>query len=69
VNQTILRLAREAGIGFSEELLPVAERAGIRSFCANMSELTKFAQLVGQVARDDERKKLSPSTRRDDTSE
>ena len=69
MNQIILRLAREAGIGFSEELLPLAEKAGARGFCANITELTRFAQLVAEVARDDERKKLSPSTHLDDTSE
>lgn len=43
------------------------ERIGGRGFIANLAELTEFARLVGQIAREDERKRLNPSTRPDDT--
>jgi len=69
MSKLIYDLADKAGMirkeGFAEQM----EKIGGRGFVANLSELKEFARLVGKIARDDERKKLSPSTRRDDTSE
>ena len=53
----IHKLAKKAGIVKNEEHTLLAERHGCRGYIANLSELTEFAKLVGQVARADERRK------------
>ena len=37
------------------------EKIGGRGYVANEAELTEFAKLVGQMAREDERRKLNVS--------
>lgn len=69
MSEFIHNLAKKAGIVKNEDHTLRAERHGCRGYIANLAELTEFARLVGKIARDDERSKLSPSTRRDDTSE
>jgi len=67
MSKLIYELADKAGMirkeGFAEQM----EKIGGRGFVASLAELTEFARLVGQIAREDERKRLSPSTRPDDT--
>jgi hypothetical protein len=53
----IHKLAVKAGIVKNEDHTLLAERHGCRGYIANLSELTEFARLVGQVARADERRK------------
>ena len=55
----IIKLAREAGIAFTEEHIEICDRNHIRVFHATSKELTRFAELVGKMAREDERKKLT----------
>jgi hypothetical protein len=57
----IHKLAKKAGIVKNEEHTLLAERHGCRGYIANLSELTEFAKLVGQVARADERRKYERS--------
>ena len=49
----IYQLAEQAGI----KIIPELETIGGRGFFANHSELSKFAKLVADIARKDERKK------------
>ena len=67
MSKLIYELADKAGMirkeGFAEQM----EKIRGRGFVANLAELTEFARLVGKIAREDERKRLSPSTRPDDT--
>lgn len=58
-------LAYKAGIIKSEDFTVGMERIGGRGYIANEEELTKFAKLVGQLAREDERRKYAE---RDDPS-
>jgi len=67
MSDLIHNLARKAGIVKNEDHTLLAERHGCRGYIANLSELTEFAKLVGQVARADERRKYerpndTPST-------
>ena len=48
----IYQLAEQAGI----KIIPELETIGGRGFFANHSELSKFAKLVADIARKDERK-------------
>ena len=57
----IHKLAKKAGIVKNEEHTLLAERHGCRGYIANLSELTEFAKVVGQVARADERRKYERS--------
>ena len=57
MSEMIHNLARKAGIVKNEDHTLLAERHGCRGYIANLSELTEFAKLVGQVARADERRK------------
>ena len=50
----IYQLAEQAGI----KIIPVLETIGGRGFLANHDELSKFAKLVADIARKDERKKM-----------
>ncbi len=64
MSEMIHKLATKAGIVKNDEHARLAELHGCRGYIANMSELTEFARLVGQVARADERRKYE---RPDDT--
>ena len=57
MSEMIHKLATKAGIVKNDEHARLAELHGLRGYIANMSELTEFARLVGQVARADERRK------------
>lgn len=57
MSDVVHNLARKAGIVKNEDHTLLAERHGCRGYIANLSELTEFAKLVGQVARADERRK------------
>jgi len=57
MSDLIHNLARKAGIVKNEDHTLLAESHGCRGYIANLSELTEFAKLVGQVARADERRK------------
>ena len=57
MSDVVHKLARKAGIVKNEDHTLRAERYGCRGYIANLSELTEFAKLVGQVARADERRK------------
>ena len=61
MSEMIHKLARKAGIVKNEDHTLLAERHGCRGYIANLSELTEFAELVGQVARADERRKYERS--------
>jgi hypothetical protein len=61
MSEMIHKLARKAGIVKNEDHTLLAERHGCRGYIANLSELTEFAKLVGQVARADERRKYERS--------
>ena len=50
----IYQLAEQAGI----KIIPELEHIGGRGFLANYDELSQFAKLVADIARDDERKKI-----------
>ena len=50
----IYQLAVQAG----SKIIPELETIGGRGFFANHSELSKFAKLVADIARKDERKKM-----------
>jgi hypothetical protein len=56
MSHALLSLAREAGVAISDDI-ELMERIGVRGFVANYKELLRFAQLVGEKAREDERRK------------
>lgn len=56
----LFTLAREAGFGIIDPI-ETMEQIGGRGFCANYEELGRFAKIVGQKAREDERQKLTDS--------
>jgi len=53
----IFDLAVKAGIVKDENFAFKMEQIGGRGYVANEAELTEFAKLVGQIAREDERRK------------
>ena len=57
MSEMINKLAKKAGIVRNIEHVETMERIGGRGYLANLTELTEFARLVGQVARADERRK------------
>lgn len=57
----IYDLARKAGIVTNEDFTITMENIGGRGYIANEAEMTEFAKLVGQLAREDERRKLNVS--------
>mgnify|MGYP001333151261 CR=1 FL=1 len=57
----IYDLAYKAGIVKNEDFASRMEKIGGRGYVANEAELTEFAKLVGQMAREDERRKLNVS--------
>ena len=57
-------LAYKAGIVRNEDFTVKMEEQGFRGYLANEAELTEFARLVGQIAREDERRKYA---KRNDT--
>lgn len=50
-------LAYKAGIVKDEDFTVRMESIKGRGYVANLAELTEFARLVGQMAREDERRK------------
>lgn len=62
MSPVLLAMAREAGIAVSDEI-ELMERIGARGFVANYKELLRFAQLVGEKAREDERRKHEHRTK------
>ena len=64
MSEMVHKLAKKAGIVKNDEHARLAELHGLRGYIANLTELTEFARLVGQVARADERRKYE---RPDDT--
>lgn len=58
MNEALLKLARKAGIRFSDKYIHSWERIKGRGFVANYEELELFAKLVGQKAREHERTKI-----------
>ena len=54
-------LAYQAGIVRNEDFTVMMENIGGRGYIANEAEMTEFAKLVGQLAREDERRKLNVS--------
>ena len=54
-------LAVKAGIVKDEDKTQLALRNGCRAYIANLTELTEFARLVGEIARESERKRLQSS--------
>lgn len=54
-------LACKAGIVKKEDFTLRMEKIGGRGYVANEAELTEFAKLVGQMAREDERRKHNVS--------
>ena len=61
MSEMINKLAKKAGIVRNIEHVETMERIGGRGYLANLTELTEFARLVGQVARADERRKYEGS--------
>ena len=57
----IHELAVKAGIVKDEDKTLLATRHGCRAYIANLDELTEFARLVGEIARESERKRLHNS--------
>jgi len=57
MSEMVHRLAKKAGIVRDDDRTTLAEMHGCRGYIANLTELTEFARLVGQVARADERRK------------
>jgi len=57
----IHELAVKAGIVKDEDKTLLATRHGFRGYIANLDELTEFARLVGEIARESERKRLHNS--------
>jgi len=69
MSEMINKLAKKAGIVRNSDHTETMERIGGRGYLANLTELTEFARLVGQVARADERRKYegpNDSTSADD---
>jgi len=67
MSEMVHKLAKKAGIVKDDDRTTLAEMHGCRGYIANLTELTEFARLVGQVARADERRKYegpndTPST-------
>lgn len=62
MSPVLLAMAREAGVSVSDEI-ELMERIGARGFVANYKELLRFAQLVGEKAREDERRKYEHRTK------
>ena len=58
MNDRILKLAREAGIVFDEDVIDQWESIGGRGFLANYEAIQNFAKLIGQQAREHERNKI-----------
>ena len=54
--QIVHDLAVKAGIVKDEPHSLLALRNGCRGYIANLDELTEFARLVGEIARENERK-------------
>jgi len=52
-------LAYKAGIVKNEDFTARMESIGGRGYLANLTELEEFARLVGQVARESERRKYA----------
>ncbi len=52
-------LAYKAGIVRNEDFTARMESIGGRGYLANLTELEEFARLVGQVARESERRKYA----------
>lgn len=63
--QLIHDLAVKAGIVRDEERTLLGERHGCRFYIANLTELSKFARLVGEIARKDEQKRIEGLQNRD----
>jgi|DEB0MinimDraft_10_1074344.scaffolds.fasta_scaffold22264_5 hypothetical protein len=62
VKQNLIHeLAVKAGIVKDEDKTLLALRNGCRGYIANLEELTEFARLVGEIARESERKRLHNS--------
>ena len=57
----IHELAVKAGIVKDEDKTLLATRHGCRGYIATLEELTEFARLVGEIARESERKRLHNS--------
>jgi hypothetical protein len=57
----IHELAVKSGIVKDEQHTLLATRNGCRGYIANLEELTEFARLVGEIARESERKRLQTS--------
>jgi len=57
----IHELAVKSGIVKDEDKTLLATRNGCRGYIANLDELTEFARLVGEIARESERKRLQSS--------
>lgn len=58
MNDRILKLARDAGIVYDEDLIDKWESIGGRGFIANYEAIQNFAKLIGQQAREHERNKI-----------
>ena len=58
MNDRLLKLAREAGIVFNEDVIDQWESIGGRGFIANYEAIQNFAKLIGQQAREHERNKI-----------
>lgn len=62
VKQNLIHeLAVKAGIVKDEDKTLLALRNGCRGYIADLEELTEFARLVGEIARESERKRLHNS--------
>jgi len=57
--EMILKIAKQAGMVKDEDFVLWMESIGGRGIICNLEELGRFAQLVGKIAREDERKKMS----------
>lgn len=69
MSEMVHKLAKKAGIVKNDDHTETMEAIGGRGYIANLTELTEFARLVGQVARADERRKYegpNDSTSSDD---
>jgi len=58
MNDRLLKLAREAGIVFNEDVIDQWESIGGRGFIADYEAIQNFAKLIGQQAREHERNKI-----------
>ena len=61
MSDLIHELAIKAGIVKNHDHVETMERIGGRGYVANLEELTEFARLVGEIARESERKRLQNS--------